>query len=356
MFGGGLSATIQGGSISSTAAAFGVVALANTTLTVTNTTFADNVVDQGALYASWASRLQVSSAKFLRNSGNYGAAAYVVGANMTLFDSHFDSNVAKEAGGALHVKFSNVSLNATKLVNNSAPTGGALAVYEGSSLLLEGTHVADNTARIVVPDNMRNYYKLGIGGAMYMEQSMATILRANVSGNRAVMDGGAHRREGRGGGRERVHWGPRQRLPVLLPMVGRQKLPCATQGSAHWLSWPGIWSLASGCTAKCLCNCTPGQQKRNARPCRDTSCVQPLRLASPVTALQPHLGRSPLLVLLSHRCRAHAGGSAQHRRHSPCGQPRPQARRHRLRGHPAGGQVRQQHSADGAHLGAGLAC
>lgn len=37
---------------------------------------------------------------------------------------------------------------------------------------------------------MTNYYKLGIGGAMFIQDSSVAIVSTNFKNNRAVMDGG----------------------------------------------------------------------------------------------------------------------------------------------------------------------
>jgi hypothetical protein len=191
-FGGGLTATMDGGSFYHNAAAVGVIALANTTLNVHGTYLGDNKLDKGALYASWGSTMEITGATLQRNKAKYhGAGLYVVGAKATVSgDSKFDLNVAIEGGGAMHVKFSELTMSSTWFTNNSAPTAGALVVYEGSHLSIEKCGFLENTARIVQPDDMRNYYKLGIGGAMFIEDATAAVVSTIFKENRAVMDGG----------------------------------------------------------------------------------------------------------------------------------------------------------------------
>ena len=90
----------------------------------------------------------------------------------------------------MHVKFSELTMSDTKFTNNSAPIAGALVVYEGSQLSIEQCEFLNNTARIVKPDDMTSYYKLGIGGAagMYIQDASAAIVSTNIKNNRAVMD------------------------------------------------------------------------------------------------------------------------------------------------------------------------
>jgi hypothetical protein len=183
---------MDGGSITHTAATVGVVALANTTLNVHGTYLGDNKLDKGALYASRGSTMEVSGATLQRNKAKYhGAGLYAVGARATVSgDCKFDFNVAIEGGGAMHVKFSEVTMRSTNFTNNSAPTAGMLIVYDGSHLSIEKCDFLDDTARVVQPDNMTNYYKLGIGGAMFIQDSSAAIVSTNFENNRAMMDGG----------------------------------------------------------------------------------------------------------------------------------------------------------------------
>jgi hypothetical protein len=194
-FGGGLTATMDGGSFYHNAAAVGVVALTNTTLNVHGTYLGDNKLDKGALYASWGSAMEITGATLKGNNAKYhGAGLYVVGAKATVSGgSTFHLNVANDGGGAMHVKFSELTMSNTKFTNNSAPTAGALVVYQGSHLSIEDCEFANNTARIVQPDDMATYYKLGIGGAIYIQDASAAIVSTIFKTNRAVMDGGKQR-------------------------------------------------------------------------------------------------------------------------------------------------------------------
>jgi hypothetical protein len=161
-FGGGLRATIEDGSISDSLADFGVVVLANSTLTVRHTNFTGNTVMKGSLYASWASQIDLRGVTFRGNeASDEGAGVYVVGARAGIADCTFDSNTANGGGAAAYIKFSNVSVRASSISNNTAPTGGALGVYDGSSVTFEQScNLTDNTARILagtVTDIGSNY-------------------------------------------------------------------------------------------------------------------------------------------------------------------------------------------------------
>jgi predicted outer membrane repeat protein len=121
---------------------------------------------------------------------------YLVGSNCTLRNSTFDSNVAAKAGGAIYVKFSSLDVGSTKFLNNTAPVGGAVTVYSNSNVTFTNSSLLTNTARPVKAEALQDqlskgsYYMLGVGGALYVEQSSVSITRSKVLGNRAVMDGG----------------------------------------------------------------------------------------------------------------------------------------------------------------------
>ncbi len=66
-----------------------------------------------------------------------------------------------------------------------------MGVYDGSYVNIDQSSFKENAAHIVVPnDDMNNYYKLGIGGAMYIEHSRVDISTSSVTDSMAVMDGG----------------------------------------------------------------------------------------------------------------------------------------------------------------------
>ena len=232
-----------------------MIVLANSTLTVQGTKLARNKVRKGAVYGMWSSRLLVQQATFVGNTGEgEGGGMYLVGSNCTLRNSTFDSNVAANAGGAIYVKFSSLdvgstkfldnkapiggavtvydgslfgkratvvnssftnnvaetgggaiyvttsglSVDSTEFLNNTAPVGGAVAVYPNSKVTFTNSSLRSNTARPVKAEALQDqlskgsYYMLGVGGALYVEQSSVSITRSKVLGNRAVMDGGEY--------------------------------------------------------------------------------------------------------------------------------------------------------------------
>lgn len=250
-FGGGLTATLKGGDINDTQAGSIVLVLANSTLTVQGTKFARNKVAKGAVHGMWSSRLLVQQATFVDNTGQgEGGGMRLTGSNGTVLGSRFDSNVAASAGGAAFVMFSSLHVESTQFYNNKAPIGGAVTVYAGSlvgkqamvvnsrfdsnvadtsggaihvmdnsGLTIDSTELFDNTApaggAMAVYDNSRvkftkcsliknmarpvlglygqvntSFLDLSVGGALYMEVSSVSITSSNVSGNRAVSDGG----------------------------------------------------------------------------------------------------------------------------------------------------------------------
>lgn len=194
-FGGGLAAVLVKGSISGTAATSTVIVLANSTLTARGTNISGNRAGKGgAIYASWQSKLVVEQQAVLdRNTAEEeGGALYLVAADATVAGSSLNSNVAQKGGGAVYAKFSNLLMASSNLTANTAPIGGAMAVYDQSDVdITDGSALRENAARIVnasLPTN--DYYKLGVGGALYVERSNVSIDHSTVAGNRAVMDGG----------------------------------------------------------------------------------------------------------------------------------------------------------------------
>jgi hypothetical protein len=127
---------------------------------------------------------------------------YLVGSKCAVLGSKFDSNVGEKGGGAIYVKFSTLRIDSTDFVNNTAPVGGAVAVYEccrtnsHSSVVFTNSSLLDNAARPVKAAALQeqlssgSYYTLGVGGALYLERSDVSIAGSKLLRNRAVMDGG----------------------------------------------------------------------------------------------------------------------------------------------------------------------
>jgi predicted outer membrane repeat protein len=191
-FGGGLSATLQGGSISHTEAYCTVLVLANSTLTVQGTNLTYNKVKTGTLYSSWLSHLVVQGVVLADNAAeNEGAAMYLAGSSTRVTNSTLHQNTAENAGGAIYTKSSSLRMESITLSGNSAPIGGAVAVYDNSRVDVTWSSLTNNTARIVKADlSSGNYYTLGVGGALYVEHSSVQVSHSKVLGNMAVMDGG----------------------------------------------------------------------------------------------------------------------------------------------------------------------
>jgi hypothetical protein len=194
MFGGGLSATMLGGQVMHSWSDLGIVVLSGTTLRINNTQFYKNTVAKGTVYASWNSTVHLNNVSFREHEATEGAAMYVVGSKgSTITGCRFDNNTGWEAGGAVYIKFSSVNISSTEFNKNSAPIGGALAVYDDSRVAFRECRMDGNVARLQTKSKNevgQNYYNLGVGGAMYMQDSAVSIVNSTMSNNRAVMNGG----------------------------------------------------------------------------------------------------------------------------------------------------------------------
>jgi hypothetical protein len=216
-FGEGLNATLVDSYIGLDGASSAVMVLAKSSLTVQDTRFFFNSVTRGTIYASWSSSLAVSDTLLEANDAQEGAGIYIVGSSGTVSRSKLALNVAKDGGGANYTKFSQVHVDSSLLDGNSAPIGGAIAAYNNSHVTMTNATVQDNTARILTEEavplstghdahagawngtqklmarkaaNELNHYKLGVGGALYVERSDVDISHSKVLRNRAVIDGG----------------------------------------------------------------------------------------------------------------------------------------------------------------------
>lgn len=115
---------------------------------------------------------------------------YAIRSGVTLEDSVFSHNQAKERGGAIYVLQSqpNITLfRRCNLTHNSASTGGAICAVE-STIVSTGS-VSPLFSRLTIAFNMANH----IGGGIYLHRSVLNSIRdsiTNISSNSANSSGG----------------------------------------------------------------------------------------------------------------------------------------------------------------------
>ena len=89
-------------------------------LTITNSSFTNNVVGEGktghggAVFVSGTSQVNVTSSEFTGNKAGHGGAFYIQGQTATFTDTVFTNNEAHEYGGALRVNTGSVTFKVTK--------------------------------------------------------------------------------------------------------------------------------------------------------------------------------------------------------------------------------------------------
>ena len=138
------------------------------TLTVKNSVFTNNVVEEGktghggAVFVSGTSQVNVTSSEFAGNKAGHGGAFYIQGQTATFTDTVFTNNEAYEYGGALRVNTGNVTFNVTKgdvaYTGNKAGTatdsvaGQRYNGKTGGFLYLQSAAGASGTATFDVAD------------------------------------------------------------------------------------------------------------------------------------------------------------------------------------------------------------
>ena len=137
-------------------------------LTITNSSFTNNVVGEGktghggAVFVSGTSQVNVTSSEFAGNKAGHGGAFYIQGQTATFTDTVFTNNEAYEYGGALRVNTGNVTFNVTKgdvaYTGNKAGTatdsvaGQRYNGKTGGFLYLQSAASASGTATFDVAD------------------------------------------------------------------------------------------------------------------------------------------------------------------------------------------------------------
>jgi Right handed beta helix region/Putative metal-binding motif len=117
----------------------GGIHLGSGTLTISGSSFDDNLATHGAA-VEMSGDLAISNSTFTGNraktsDGGLGGAIRVEGGSVSIVGSTFEDNVA-EAGGAIWAWNADVSIDASLLQMNSAATGGAVYLYDGDLICM----------------------------------------------------------------------------------------------------------------------------------------------------------------------------------------------------------------------------
>jgi hypothetical protein len=162
-------------------------------LNVTNTEFASNSgANGGALYPRFSPAVTtIVGCSFHDNTANDpvngwgGALLLWDGAPVSVYQSLFSNNVARQHGGVAFVEGPSVlNLNKSQLVANTAAAGDGGGIYNQGTLTVAGCIFTSNQA-----SNPAIY--LGGGGAISHNSGSASIYRSSFFGNWAQFNGGA---------------------------------------------------------------------------------------------------------------------------------------------------------------------
>ena len=199
-------------------------------LTITNSSFTNNVVGEGktghggAVFVSGKSQVNVTSSEFTGNKAGHGGAFYIQGQTATFTDTVFTNNEAYEYGGALRVNTGNVTFKVTKgdvaYTGNKAgiaadsvagqryngKTGGFLYlqsaavangsgaatfdVADGATLTIGKDATADSIASYSKTNAVSTITKTGAGDLVVNGDMSAFVGNLNVSSGSMTIAGG----------------------------------------------------------------------------------------------------------------------------------------------------------------------
>jgi len=151
--------------------------------TINNSKFNDNIASNNGNFSAGGavhikgSNVSVEYSTFENNvAGWYGGAIHWIGDNGTLYNSTFTGNNASTQGGALYDNGNNFIINESTFTDNHA-------FFLGGALALEGTGTIDNSKFI---ENTANK-----GGAIYWDAPDGTLNNSYFHKNSAKYAGGA---------------------------------------------------------------------------------------------------------------------------------------------------------------------
>lgn len=152
---------------------------------IINCTFKNNeayrfggAVSTGFLYDTM--NLKITDCKFEGNKAPKGGAVQVMGLDVTISNSNFESNNAETYGGAINIEASNVNVYNSKFDSNWVNVDGGAIYIKGINTLISDNVFKSNNA---IP----RYDRLddGLGGAIYIKSTQARILKNNFTYNTA---------------------------------------------------------------------------------------------------------------------------------------------------------------------------
>ncbi|MCP4542039.1 MAG: DUF11 domain-containing protein, partial [Chloroflexi bacterium] len=178
-------------------------------VTVLNTTFMNNMAQRGGAIFAYVSVVDISNTAFLTNTGtqfggaihrksggsfslnsalfsgnkansNHGGAIYNGTSGLTVENSTFFNNTAKQGGGIYHTDFTLFVSNSTFSGNSATNEGGGIYVTNNKTLTLTNSTLVSNTAVIT-------------GGGIYnqgISYLYNTLIAHNTPDNDCVNSGG----------------------------------------------------------------------------------------------------------------------------------------------------------------------
>lgn len=132
------------------------------------TNLTDNTVSEngGAVCVNYGDLTILKDAAIDNNSAKHGGAFYVTNGNITTSTGSISNNTAdveEGDGGAFYVNQGNVILGNIVMASNKAFNGGAIALYNGTFALSDGSEIKANAAS-------------GNGGGLYIANNNATSI------------------------------------------------------------------------------------------------------------------------------------------------------------------------------------
>ena len=162
--------------------------------TISGSRFEGNSVagSGGVFYVLGGSSLTVTGSSFTGNEANNGGAIYADGA-ITLGDSTFESNVARQRGGGLYAFNCNVAVSNSEFLNNeSNGTGGGAYICCGNAVFTDVEFVGN----VVVGEGIDGQSDQATGGGVFLGDyygagSVGTFVNCEFTDNSSKHHGGA---------------------------------------------------------------------------------------------------------------------------------------------------------------------
>jgi hypothetical protein len=162
----------------------GAIGIQRSDLKISTSEFIENTARGGAALGGaidlYQSNARISNCLFARNTAREGGAIATNFTDMVMSDCRVEDNVATGRGGGVSFQSGRIAMSGSRFIGNAGGTGGAMSFSQ-----IAGWADVPN---LLLCEFQANHSD-GIGGALFVELSVLTMMQCRVIGNTSIRGG-----------------------------------------------------------------------------------------------------------------------------------------------------------------------